>query len=148
MHVGAAQVQCPCDVIEGGHEQRLCPTPLHCGPDSLKFAFSSLSGIFQRMLNHSVQGDFRTVFPDDVQRVEIGADGDSSLPAQFFGKSSHLVGGIHISVEPHYSTVDMGKRHSEPLRYGGSSFNALFHQFELRALQLFLSRYEISGVGP
>ena len=117
------------------------------GSHAVNLRGSRLSRIFHRMDPHLVNGDRRTVFPDLIQRIEIGPDRDTSLAAQLTDQRLHR---RHVITPP----VDADLRVlvlelcAQPLSDGRGSFDLLFHKLKGGARQLVFRSEEVTAVGP
>ena len=146
MHIASTQVQRPGDVVEGCHQHPVGMFLPQGLTDTGDFVMSRFTSIFQRMNHHRMIGNNRTILPDQLQRIEVGAEGETTLTTQIGNQCLHLVGRRAPSVDTHLCTSTTLT--SYPFCNGGCTRYLQFHQLILGAFQLLLSRQEIAGVGP
>ena len=151
MDIGAAQVQRPGYVVEGRHQHTVGVFLAQGLADAGNLAGRRFAGIFYRVYFHRVLGYSRTVAPDQLQRVQIGAQRHAALLPEVGHQLLHAVGrrapaidadlGASVRTASHNLTV-------EPLGDGRRALNLQFHQLELRALQLLLGSEKVARVSP
>ena len=107
---------------------------------------SHLASILHRIDLYGILRDRRTVIPYLSERVEIGAEGDSTLFPEVSDKFLNAICRTAQAVDGHL--CPRATLLAYPFCDGGSALDLQFHQLILRILKLLLSRNEITGVGP
>ena len=82
MDVGAAQVECPGNVVERGHEHTVGMDLAQGTADAGEFRGDILAGIFDGLRHDGRLGNGRTVGPQTLQQVDVGAQGESAMLAK------------------------------------------------------------------
>ena len=93
-------------------------------------------------------GQWRTLFPQSLQGVEIGAQRDATLSFQLLCPLFHRGSTVHHTIHAHHGSPYGAEFLSQPAGDRGSSFHTFFHQHDACALQLLLCRQEVARVGP
>ena len=144
VHVGAAQVECPCYVVESGGYHGCRAKPKEFVAYAAEFAAARFAGIFHWLYAHLCVRNGGASAPDAVENVEVCAQGESSVTLQFFLHGGGFALRQTHPVGAHFLPFVVGEFLSEPLRYGGCAVDAFAHEPELSALQCFLGSDEVA----
>ena len=146
MHIRASEIQRPRNIVKGSHQHSVSMEFSQRLTDTGNFHACSLTGIDQRMLLHRILRNRRTILPDLRQWVEVGTESDTALFPKFGNQFSDATGGVHHTIDGNFRACTALL--TDPLGNGWCTFHLLFHQLELRTLQLFRRCQEIAGVSP
>ena len=144
-HIGAAQVECPGYLVEGGDDYRLGTGLPHGIEHPLNLALHILAGKFLAVhigLPCRARGP---VGPDVVGRAEVGGKHESIFAAEAF-VLAHIDHREQPPVECQHRIL--GQHLSQPLGDCGLAGHIFLEQRYAAALQLLLGLQEIAAVGP
>ena len=103
VHIVAAQVECPGDVVQRGEQDAVSPAGEELFADGSQFLVTGNAGIFKRMDAHRCAGQGRAVVPQSRDGVIVGAQ-RQSFPGECFAQGLCLPDGVYPSVHAHHRT--------------------------------------------
>ena len=145
MHVRAAQVERPGNVVEGRQDEAVGLPFGHGLADEGELLGHAPSGIFQGLDADRGVRQCRAGGPQRVGRVPGHFQADAVSPEVGL-QGVDVVHAAGPSVDAHAAAG--GEDVRQPSGDGRRALDAFLHQAERRARQLFRSRKEIAGVGP
>ena len=148
MHVATPEVERPGDVVERRHEQGIGPLTEQLSTHPFQLRRSILSRKLQRKDLHLSVGHRRTVGPQLIERVDAGHHFYVAKFRQLPGEVVHFGRHAHHPVDAHTCLWHASQALAQPLGHRGRARDALLHEHELRARNLFRGRDEIARVGP
>ena len=148
MYVSTSQVQRPCNVVQCRHQHAVGMLCTQLLPDTCQFGGNILTRQLQRLYHDGLFWHSRSVFPDALQRVEIGSNGDAALTSQLFHQLLHLGSSRRHAVYADGLVVGISQFPAYPFGDGRRTVHLLFHQHVLRTFQLLGSSNEVARVRP
>ena len=148
MHVAATQVERPGDVVEGSNEHAVSMLLAQGLANARYFLVAGFACQFQWLYANGILRDGRPTAPDLLQRVEIGAEGQSALRTEVGNEALHFSGSAYHAVDAHLCGGCVFQFLAKPLGNRRRAGNAFLHQLKACASQLFGGSDEVARVGP
>ena len=146
--IGASQVQRPGNIIKVAHQHTVGMNLAQSLADAGQLVACRLTSQFDGLQHDGIQRHRRTVFPDALQHIEIGAECQTALTAQLVLQLTDGGSSMCGTIETYLLAVGIGQFLAQPFGNGGRTVNFQFHQLVFRASQLLPGSNEIARVGP
>ncbi len=145
VHVGAAQIQCPRDLVERREDKGIRLLSGHGLSDESEFLRHVAAREAQRLYAYGSERGGRSASPQTVGRIGCRFEAQAVV-LEFFLQGAKLVVGYGLRV--YANDTALRNCGGEPLHDGRGVFLSFLHQTEGGVLQLPGGGNKVAGVGP